>query len=210
MLVFSSRGLNAAAGWWTLRREVSVIPPQFVSWAHSSSLRWSVQRVRSCTKHSLPFLMSLVTADHSTGPRFMDGKVISITISLTSAGSSSAWAFQAHRLTRLLRTTLTSAHSIKAIRPMESEYSSYSTEKIIWSFSDARYLILPPYLWQEIWNTTGLSKGNKKWRREIFDCDDFALGKRYEFSTVPFWRSCPVMKSAIAEWGADKWRADVS
>ncbi|KAK0222942.1 Moa, A lectin from the mushroom marasmius Oreades in complex with the trisaccharide Galgalglcnac [Armillaria nabsnona] len=55
---------------------------------------------------------------------------------------------------------------------------------------DREYLILPRNLWGEIWNSTGLRDKNR--RREIFDCNDFAL----------------VMKAAVAQWGTNKWRAD--
>ncbi len=51
-------------------------------------------------------------------------------------------------------------------------------------FSGARYLILPRNLWGEIWNSTGLRDKNR--RRDIFDCNDFALGKRSGFSSVHF------------------------
>nr|ANC28063.1 lectin [Polyporus umbellatus] len=94
---------------------------------------------------------------------------------------------QPHQCWFFKRMSLSSAQVNAVIKNnphLSTQYKGYQT--------DGEYLILPPYLWQEIWNTTGLSKGNKKWRREIFDCDDFAL----------------VMKSAIAEWGAEKWRAD--
>ncbi|PBL04447.1 Moa, A lectin from the mushroom marasmius Oreades in complex with the trisaccharide Galgalglcnac [Armillaria gallica] len=55
---------------------------------------------------------------------------------------------------------------------------------------DREYLILPRNIWGEIWNSTDLRDKNR--RREIFDCNDFAL----------------VMKAAVSQWGADKWRAD--
>ncbi|KAK0494138.1 hypothetical protein EDD18DRAFT_1464587 [Armillaria luteobubalina] len=55
---------------------------------------------------------------------------------------------------------------------------------------DEEHLILPKYLWEEIWTSSGLS--TKKSRRGIFDADDFAL----------------VMKGAIAQWGTEKCGAD--
>ncbi|KAF5388390.1 hypothetical protein D9615_000865 [Tricholomella constricta] len=40
---------------------------------------------------------------------------------------------------------------------------------------DGEYLILSADVWHQVWATTGLGQGNKVWRHEIFDCDDFAV-----------------------------------
>ncbi|KAJ8088744.1 hypothetical protein PM082_013987 [Marasmius tenuissimus] len=56
---------------------------------------------------------------------------------------------------------------------------------------DGEYIILPQGIWQSIWRGTKLN-GHRRWRRQIFDCDDFAV----------------VFKSAVAEWGYDNVRAD--
>ncbi|KIJ30840.1 carbohydrate-binding module family 13 protein [Sphaerobolus stellatus SS14] len=56
--------------------------------------------------------------------------------------------------------------------------------------SDALYLILPRQKIQSIWQNSGL--GNKAWRNNIFDCDDFAT----------------VFKGEIAKWGNQTFKAD--
>ncbi|KAK0494141.1 hypothetical protein EDD18DRAFT_1464589 [Armillaria luteobubalina] len=91
--------------------------------------------------------------------------------------SHQCWFFQ--------RMSLSSA-DIRNIIGRDPQLSRYYTSYQV----DAEYLILPRYLWQEIWESTGLR--NKNWRKEIFDYDDFAL----------------VMKAAVARWGADKCRAN--
>jgi len=52
------------------------------------------------------------------------------------------------------------------------------------------YLVLPEEKLREIWEKSGLS--SRKWRHEIFDCDDFAM----------------IFKAEIAKWGDDHLKAD--
>ncbi|KAH9903479.1 hypothetical protein C8Q73DRAFT_786056 [Cubamyces lactineus] len=56
--------------------------------------------------------------------------------------------------------------------------------------ADGMYLILSRARLQEIWRRSGLSA--RKWRSEIFDCDDFAF----------------VYKAEAAKWGDDTFKAD--
>ncbi|KAK0489678.1 Moa, A lectin from the mushroom marasmius Oreades in complex with the trisaccharide Galgalglcnac [Armillaria luteobubalina] len=97
--------------------------------------------------------------------------------SFNDTHSHQCWFFQ--------RMSLSSAE-IRSIIGRNPQLSRYYTSYQV----DAEYLILPRYLWQEIWESTGLR--NKNWRKVIFDCDDFAQ----------------VMKAAVAQWGTDKCRAD--
>ncbi|PBK85026.1 hypothetical protein ARMGADRAFT_1067145 [Armillaria gallica] len=76
---------------------------------------------------------------------------------------------QPHQCWFFQRMSLSSAQVntvIKNNTHLSTQYEGYQTDG--------------EYHWQEIWNTTGLSKGNKKWRREIFDCDDFGLRQRVQ------------------------------
>ncbi|TDL14708.1 ricin B-like lectin [Rickenella mellea] len=56
--------------------------------------------------------------------------------------------------------------------------------------TNGTYFVLSQAMLREIWNHTGL--GNTHWRRQIFDCDDFAI----------------VFKAAVAKWGAENIRAN--
>ncbi|KAJ8475454.1 hypothetical protein ONZ51_g6552 [Trametes cubensis] len=56
--------------------------------------------------------------------------------------------------------------------------------------SDGMYLILSRERLQEIWRNSGLS--SRKWRAEIFDCDDFSF----------------VYKAEVAKWGDSQFKAD--
>ncbi|KAH9903481.1 Moa, A lectin from the mushroom marasmius Oreades in complex with the trisaccharide Galgalglcnac [Cubamyces lactineus] len=56
--------------------------------------------------------------------------------------------------------------------------------------SDGRYLILSRAHLQDIWRNSGLS--SRKWREEIFDCDDFSF----------------VYKAEVAKWGDSQFKAD--
>lgn len=52
--------------------------------------------------------------------------------------------------------------------------ASYTAPRPILTRVSFSYIVLPPDTWEEIWQASGLEK--YKWRAEIFDCDDFALG----------------------------------
>ncbi|KAM5341872.1 hypothetical protein ACJ41O_014903 [Fusarium nematophilum] len=65
-------------------------------------------------------------------------------------------------------------------------------ELIEYQSTDATYLTLPPDIRDEIWETTGLGKDPLKWRKQIFDCDDFAFAA----------------KAAVSLWAARNLKAD--
>ncbi|KAI0664078.1 Moa, A lectin from the mushroom marasmius Oreades in complex with the trisaccharide Galgalglcnac [Cubamyces menziesii] len=71
---------------------------------------------------------------------------------------------------------------LKANTYLRQDFKSYET--------DGMYLILSRARLQEIWNKSGLS--SRKWREEIFDCDDFSF----------------VYKSEVAKWGDNHFKAD--
>ncbi|PBL04449.1 Moa, A lectin from the mushroom marasmius Oreades in complex with the trisaccharide Galgalglcnac [Armillaria gallica] len=90
-----------------------------------------------------------------------------------------------HQCWLFKRMSLSSAEIKRIIGRNPHLVGNYKSYQI-----DGEYLILPRNIWGEIWNSTGLRDKNR--RREIFDCNDFAL----------------VMKAAVAQWGTNKWRAD--
>ncbi|KAI0324626.1 Moa, A lectin from the mushroom marasmius Oreades in complex with the trisaccharide Galgalglcnac [Cubamyces sp. BRFM 1775] len=74
-------------------------------------------------------------------------------------------------------------HTILRANPyLRQDFKSYK--------ADGMYLILSRARLQEIWRNSGLS--GRRWREEIFDCDDFAF----------------VYKAAVAKWGDDQFKAD--
>ncbi|KAI0664077.1 Moa, A lectin from the mushroom marasmius Oreades in complex with the trisaccharide Galgalglcnac [Cubamyces menziesii] len=74
-------------------------------------------------------------------------------------------------------------HTILEANPyLKLDFKSY--------ISDGMYLILDRTRLQAIWRNSGLS--DRKWREEIFDCDDFSF----------------VYKSEVAKWGDSSFKAD--
>ncbi|KAK0222948.1 Moa, A lectin from the mushroom marasmius Oreades in complex with the trisaccharide Galgalglcnac [Armillaria nabsnona] len=90
-----------------------------------------------------------------------------------------------HQCWLFKRMSLSSAEIRMIIRSNPDLVRDYKSYQV-----DGEYLILPRNIWGEIWNSTDLRDKNR--RREIFDCNDFAL----------------VMKAAVAQWGTNEWRAD--
>ncbi|KAJ8475439.1 hypothetical protein ONZ51_g6541 [Trametes cubensis] len=88
---------------------------------------------------------------------------------------------------------------LKANTYLRQDFKSYETDGMrvglpvsttLPSHDYYRYLILSRARLQEIWNKSGLS--SRKWREEIFDCDDFSF----------------VYKSEVAKWGDNHFKAD--
>ncbi|KAI0317211.1 hypothetical protein OF83DRAFT_1034521, partial [Amylostereum chailletii] len=76
--------------------------------------------------------------------------------------------------------------ALKASPNLAQDFKCYPAE--------GEYLGLPRGILRGIWETTGL--GERAWRKDTFDCHDFALG------------NFPVYKSAVITWGANNIRAD--
>jgi len=77
----------------------------------------------------------------------------------------------------------TEIHTLLKAHPnIEQDFKSYQV--------DGEYMILPQGIWKAIWDSSTLP--SRKWRKELFDCDDFAA----------------VYKAAVATWGDGNIRAD--
>ncbi|CAE6426454.1 unnamed protein product, partial [Rhizoctonia solani] len=110
---------------------------------------------------------------------------------LPIVGWAGAWENNTnhHQLWCLKKTSLPR----EEIRELLTCYPSIQ-EKFFTCFADGEYFILHPETIQRIWAESELGQKNYHWRREIFDCDDFAY----------------VLKAEVTKWAARNIKADVS
>ncbi|KAF5388224.1 hypothetical protein D9615_000847 [Tricholomella constricta] len=141
--------------------------------------KWTIKRAIDGTSWKIQNYASKTFADLYNGGDSDGTPIYGWTGTWDDDNSHQKWNFQ--------RMSATSAEVTLAIRNnphLAHDYRGY--------LLDGEYLILSADVWHQVWATTGLGQGNKVWRSEIFDCDDFAV----------------TMKAAVAAWGADNIRAD--
>ncbi|KAI0317225.1 Moa, A lectin from the mushroom marasmius Oreades in complex with the trisaccharide Galgalglcnac [Amylostereum chailletii] len=96
------------------------------------------------------------------------------------------WVFE-----RVSRTSGEIKTAVLANPDISTDFKSF--------LADSDYLLLPRGFWQNIWNSSDLK--NRRWRSEIFDCDDFA-------TVEPTFCIIPVFKAEVAKWGDTNIKAD--